>query len=115
MECLFCKIVNKELPSEIVYEDKEILVFKDINPKAPVHLLIVPKKHIPSVNELKKEDKDLIGSLFLVAKNMAEKIGIKKTGYRLCFNVGKGAGQVVDHLHLHLLGGWTDAVPKHNI
>ena len=115
MECLFCKIVNKELPSEIVYEDKEILVFKDINPKAPVHLLIVPKKHIPSVNELKKEDKDLIGSLFLVAKNMAEKTEINKTGYKLCFNVGKGAGQMVDHLHLHLLGGWTEGAPKHNI
>jgi histidine triad (HIT) family protein len=115
MECIFCKIVNKELPSEIVYEDDEILAFKDINPKAPVHVLIIPKKHIGSVNELKKEDKDLIGNLVLVAKNMAEKTEINKIGYKLCFNVGKGAGQMVDHVHLHLLGGWTESVPKHNI
>jgi len=115
MECIFCKIVNKELPSEIVYEDDEILGFKDMNPKAPVHVLIIPKKHIHSVNELKKEDKNLIGSLFLVAKNLAEKTKINKTGYKLSFNVGKGAGQMVDHLHLHLLGGWTESVPKNNI
>lgn len=106
MDCLFCKIIKKEIPSEIVYEDDSFISFKDINPKAPVHLLIVPKEHIPSVNHLKEENKELIGDLFLLAKKIAQEQGIKETGYKLLFNVGRGGGQIVDHIHLHLMGGW---------
>jgi len=105
MECIFCKIINKEIPSETVYKDKNILAFKDIYPKAPIHLLIIPKKHIPSINYLKKKDEVLIGELFLVAKKLAKEYKIDKIGYRLIFNVGKDAGQTVNHLHLHLLAG----------
>ncbi len=105
MDCIFCKIAKKEIPSEIVYEDEKILVFRDIAPKAPVHVLIVPKKHISSVNDLKKEDKELVGEMFLLAPKIAKKENVLDRGYRLIFNVGKDAGQVVEHLHLHLLGG----------
>lgn len=105
MNCIFCKIAKKEIPAEIVYEDEKILAFKDIEPKAPVHILIIPKLHIPSVDHLGKEDKELIGELFLTAKKLAKEFKIDKTGYRLIFNVGKDAGQTVEHLHLHLMGG----------
>lgn len=105
MECLFCKIANKEIPTEIVHEDEKILVFKDIKPVAPIHLLIIPKRHIPSVNHLELQDKELIGELFLVAQGIAKEQGLSQTGYRLILNVGKDAGQTVDHLHLHLMGG----------
>ncbi len=104
-ECVFCKIVNKEIPAEIIHEEEGILAFKDLKPVAPVHLLIIPKKHIPSVNHLEGEDSELIGKLFLVAQKLAKKYEIDKSGYRLIFNVGKDAGQTVDHLHLHLIGG----------
>ncbi|KPJ73412.1 hypothetical protein AMJ48_01500 [Parcubacteria bacterium DG_74_1] len=105
MECIFCKIINKERPSEIVYRDEKILAFKDTEPKAPVHILIIPQKHIPSVDYLGKEDRELIGELCLVARKLAKEYKISGTGYRLVFNVGKDAGQTIDHLHLHLLGG----------
>ena len=105
MDCIFCKIANKEISSEIVYEDNEVIAFKDIKPVAPVHLLIITKKHIPSVDHLEAEDKELIGSLFLVARKIAREQGVAETGYRLVFNVGPDAGQTVDHLHLHLIGG----------
>lgn len=105
MTCLFCKIANKEIPAEIVYEDKKFLAFKDINPQAPVHLLIIPKEHIESVDHLKEKNKELIGELFLVAQKVAREEGLAKEGYRLIINVGKKAGQTIDHLHLHLLGG----------
>lgn len=101
MDCIFCKIVNKELPADIVYEDDKILVFKDINPKAPVHLLIIPKKHILSVNHLEVEDKILMGELILVCQKVAREKNLK--AYRLQINIGRPAGQIVDHLHLHLL------------
>jgi len=104
-ECLFCKIANKKELADVVFESNKIVAFKDIYPKAPIHLLIIPKKHIPSVNYLKKGDKDLVGELFLVAQGLAKEYKIDKIGYRLIFNVGKDAGQTVDHLHLHLLGG----------
>jgi len=104
-DCIFCKIVDKELPADILYEDNNVIVFKDIKPKAPLHILIVPKKHIPSINHLESEDKELVGEMFLVAKKMAKKQGVAKTGYRLVFDTGENAGQTVDHLHLHLLGG----------
>lgn len=105
MDCLFCKIAEKEIPSNLIYEDTGSLVFSDINPIAPVHLLIIPKKHIPSVDYLGESDKELVGSLLLVAKKIAKEKGLNKTGYRLIFNVGPDAGQTVEHLHLHLLGG----------
>jgi len=105
MDCIFCKIANKEMPSKIVYEDDEVLAFKDIKPVAPVHLLIITKKHIPSVDHLETGDKELIGGLFLVAQKIAREQGVTETGYRLVFNIGPDAGQTVDHLHLHLIGG----------
>jgi histidine triad (HIT) family protein len=104
-DCIFCKIVDKELPSRIIYEDNKFIAFKDVNPKAPVHLLIIPKKHIPSVNHIEPQDADLVGKLILVAQKIAKKEGVSESGYRLIFNIGKNAGQTVDHLHLHLLGG----------
>jgi histidine triad (HIT) family protein len=105
-ECIFCKIINGEIPSEIIHENEDFIVFKDIRPKAPVHILIVPKKHIVSINHLKEEDRELVGKLILTAKEVAGTIGLEEKGYKLVFNVGKGGGQVIDHLHLHLLGGW---------
>jgi len=101
MDCIFCKIINKEKPSDFVYEDDNFIVLKDINPKAPVHLLIIPKKHIDSVNHFKEEDKELIGEMILCAKKIAKKKGL--TGYKLLINVGRKAGQVIDHVHIHLL------------
>ena len=103
--CLFCKIANHQQKADIVFENKEMVVFKDINPEAPVHLLIVPKKHIKSINELTREDKELVSQIIFLAKKLAAKQGIAKKGYRLFFNVGRGVGQLVDHLHLHLVGG----------
>lgn len=99
MDCIFCQIINKEKSSDIVYEDEKIIAIKDINPKAPVHLLIIPKEHIVSVNELK--DKELIGDLVFVAREIAKDKNLN--GYKLLINVGKPAGQLIDHLHLHLL------------
>jgi len=103
MNCIFCKIINKEISSDIVYEDDSVVAIKDINPKAPVHLLIIPKKHIPSVNYLGVEDKTLMGEIILTAKKIAEEKDLK--GYKLVINVGREAGQLIDHLHLHLLSG----------
>ncbi len=105
MDCIFCKIANKEISSEIVSEDDNFVVFKDINPKAPVHLLIVPKAHIGPVSTLVLENKEIISGIILKAKEIAEKVGVSKNGYRLIFNVGKDAGMEVNHLHLHLLAG----------
>ena len=105
MDCVFCKIANKEISSEIISEDDNFVVFKDINPKAPVHLLIVPKAHIGPVSTLVLENKEIISGIILKAKEMAEKVGVSENGYRLIFNVGKGAGMEVDHLHMHLLAG----------
>jgi histidine triad (HIT) family protein len=105
-DCLFCKIVNREIPSEFLYEDDTYVVFKDINPAAPVHLLLVPKKHIRSINDLTPEEGDIISGLFMVAKEMAKKQGVNESGYKLLFNVEKGGGQEIFHLHLHLIGGW---------
>ena len=105
MPCIFCKIINKEMPADIVFENENLLVFQDIQPVAPVHVLIVPKKHISSINYLKNEEKKLIGEMFLIARETAQKTKVDETGYRLIFNVGKDAGQTVDHLHLHLIGG----------
>ena len=105
MDCIFCKIINKESPAQMIYEDEKLIVIENIAPKAPLHLLIIPKKHIPSINHLEAEDKTLIGEMFLAAKKMAKEQGIAETGFRLIFDTGKDAGQTVNHLHLHLLGG----------
>jgi len=104
-DCLFCKIVQKEIPAEIVFENKKIIAFKDINPQAPVHLLIIPKEHIPTTNDLKIEHKELIGEIFLTARSLAGKLNIAKDGYRTVFNCNEQGGQAVYHIHLHLLGG----------
>lgn len=104
-ECLFCQIANHQQKADIVYENEELIVIKDINPKALVHLLIIPKKHIKSINELIEKDKDLVGQMIFLAKDLAQKQGIAEKGYRLTFNVGRGGGQLIDHLHLHLTGG----------
>ncbi len=103
--CIFCKIVKGELPADFVYQDDEVAVFKDINPVAPVHLLVVPKKHIPSLQDAVEEDQMLLGKLLLTAKKVALEQGIAGSGYRLSLNNGRDAGQAVDHLHIHLLAG----------
>ncbi len=104
-ECLFCKIVNGELSSDIVYDDETVIAFKDINPQAPHHILIIPKKHIASVSEVSAEDEPLLGHLCGVAARLAEKIGVAEAGYRLVVNSGPHGGQAVAHLHVHLLAG----------
>lgn len=104
-ECIFCKIINKEIKSEVVFENEKVIAFKDINPKAPVHVLIVPKQHIASVNELDENSKNVISEVFIVAKSIAEKLGVKDEGYRIVVNTGKNAGQEVFHIHFHFLAG----------
>ncbi len=104
-DCIFCKIAHHEQEADIVFENEEVVTFKDIVPKAPVHLLIVPKKHIRSINDLKEEDNPLISNMVFLAKDLAKKQKIDKKGYRLIFCVEEGGGQTVFHLHLHLLGG----------
>jgi len=108
-ECIFCKIAQKKEKADIVAESDKIIVFKDINPKAPIHLLIVPKEHIESVKELLPEHKEIIGEMFLMAKKVAEKYNL--SGYKLVINVGREGGQIIDHLHLHLLGGGPTQLP----
>jgi|SRR3989344_5613692 len=105
MNCIFCKIINKEITAEIIHENNEVMVFKDINPLAPIHHLIVPKEHIQSITHIKDNNQEIIFKLIFTAKKVAEEIGLK--GYKLVFNVGREGGQIIDHLHLHLLGGWT--------
>lgn len=103
--CIFCDIIAKTAPAEILYEDDRCVVIANINPLAPLHLLIIPRKHIASLNDMTSTDEPLAGHLLLVAKEMAEKKGIAENGYRLALNTGKGGGQTVFHLHVHLLGG----------
>lgn len=104
-DCIFCKIVAGEIPSTQVYTDDQVTAFRDINPAAPTHVLIIPKRHIASINDLSAEDEPLVGHLFTVAKQIAIQEGIDASGYRLIINTGPDGGQVVFHLHLHLLGG----------
>lgn len=103
-DCIFCKITKKEVASEILRENEDIVIFKDIRPSAPVHYLVVPKRHISSIKEVAHEDEVLLGHLVHMAKEAADTLNL--SGYKLLFNVGKDGGQVVDHIHLHLLGGW---------
>lgn len=105
-DCLFCQIINREVPSEFLYEDDDFVVFRDINPHAPVHLLLVPKKCIRSINDLQPEDDSIVSGLFFLAQKMAKAEGVNDSGYKLLFNVERGGGQVIFHLHLHLMGGW---------
>lgn len=104
-DCIFCKIIAKEIPSAIVYEDEDILAFKDINPAAPVHILIIPKKHIPTITDITEDDIALIGRIHLAAGKIAREQGIFDQGFRLVNNCRSHGGQVVFHLHFHLLGG----------
>lgn len=104
-DCIFCKIIRGEIPSTKVYEDDLVTAFRDINPAAPTHILIIPNKHIASTNDLSDEDQTLVGRMFTSAKNIAAQEEIAESGYRLIINTGPNGGQVVFHLHLHLLGG----------
>jgi len=110
-DCIFCDIIKGKIPSEIVYDDKDFVAFKDIHPLAPVHILIVPKEHIASINELEEKHIKMAGNLLFLAKKIAQKEGISE-GYKLAFNTGRKGGQLVDHLHLHLMGGWRDEEVK---
>lgn len=103
--CIFCQIASRQLPAVIEHEDENILAFRDIHPQAPVHILIIPKKHIATVNDLKAEDAELVGNIILVARQLAQRLRIDARGYRLNFNCNFDGGQAVYHLHLHLLGG----------
>ncbi len=104
-DCLFCKIVRGEIKADIVYQGKEVMAFKDIHPIAPVHILIIPTKHIGSIVQIQNEDRELMGKLIVTAKKIADDLDISKDGYKLLFRVGRYGGQEVGHIHLHLIGG----------
>lgn len=106
-DCIFCKIAGGEAPATIRYEDEEVVAFDDINPKAPVHVLVIPREHIESSLDLTADEDELVGKMVRVATRIASKEGIDEDGFKLVINTGKNAGQLVDHLHLHLLGGKT--------
>ena len=110
-ECLFCKMVSGVIPCDKVYENEYLLAFRDIDPKAPTHILIIPKKHIKTLNEINKNDQDLLGELLLTAKKIAKDEGIDTSGYRTVFNCNSDGGQTVFHIHMHLLGGRQMAWP----
>ncbi len=105
--CIFCKIINKQIPSEIVYEDDKMLAFKDVNPVAPVHVLMVPKAHMASAMDINEENAEVIAHIFSKAKEIAGLMGIAESGFRIVNNCGESAGQTVMHLHFHLIGGKT--------
>ena len=104
-DCIFCKIINKQIPSQIIYEDDELIAFKDIEPMAPVHVLVLPKKHIKSAMDLTDEDSILIGKIYSVIKKLAVDLGVSESGFRVVNNCGEDAGQTVKHIHFHVLGG----------
>ncbi len=104
-DCLFCKIIAGEIPSDKVYEDENVFAFRDISPVAPLHALIIPKKHISTINDLETDDAETMGNLFLAAKTIAKQEGYDEAGYRTVMNCGEAAGQTVFHVHLHLLAG----------
>ena len=105
MNCLFCRIINGEAPANIIYQDQDVIAFDDIYPKVPEHKLIVPRKHIATINDLSAEDMDLMGKMTLVAQKLAKDLNIAESGYRIVINCNKDGGQMVYHLHMHLLGG----------
>ena len=105
IDCLFCKIVEGEVPADIVYENDTVLAFRDINPQAPTHVLIIPRQHIGTINDIEPEHEAVVGRLFSAAREIAAEEGLTDKGYRVAMNCGEGAGQSVFHIHLHLLGG----------
>ena len=105
MDCIFCQIIAGKVPSEIIYQDEEIVAFRDINPQSPVHLLIIPKKHIPSLAHLSEAESPLIGHMVNIANQLAKRESISESGYRLAISCGEQGGQEVPHLHMHLVGG----------
>jgi histidine triad (HIT) family protein len=109
--CIFCRIIRRELPSEIVFEDDKVVAFKDIRPVAPVHVLVCPKKHIPTLNDITSEDGPLIAHIVSVATKLAAQFGIHQKGYRTIFNVNPEAGQTIYHIHLHVIGGRRQSWP----
>lgn len=104
-DCLFCKIIHGDIDAKIVYEDDAVLAFSDINPQAPTHVLVVPRKHIATINDLEDDDAPIVGALFLAARRIAKDKDVHESGYRVTMNCREGAGQSVFHIHLHLLGG----------
>lgn len=105
MDCLFCSIAQKDIAATIVFENDDIIAFRDIKPQAPIHLLVIPKEHIATINEVQDKHQELLGAMILCAKQLAQQEGLSEQGYRLVFNVNSGGGQEVYHIHLHLLGG----------
>lgn len=105
MDCLFCKIANGQIPANVVYRDDHVVAFEDINPQAPLHLLIIPQKHIATLNDIHDEDRDTLGHLIQTASKLAKQFNVADEGYRILSNCNAGAGQTVFHIHLHLLGG----------
>ncbi len=105
MNCLFCKVIDKKIPSKIVYEDEQVFAFEDINPQAPIHILIIPKKHISTALDLKQEDNELISRLFHAANKIAKNRGVAERGFRLVMNCNPESGQTIYHIHIHLLAG----------
>ena len=106
-DCIFCRIIKRDSPAKFVYKDNDLVAFHNIRPSAPVHVLIVPVEHIESINTLEERHSAVISKMMMKAKEIAEELGINKSGYKLVINVGSGAGQVVFHLHIHLIGGWS--------
>ena len=104
-DCIFCQIAQGKIPAKLVYQDEEVVAFPDLHPKAPQHLLIIPRRHIPTLNDVTADDTLLAGHLLQVAKKLAGELGIAESGYRVLMNVNEGGGQAVFHIHLHLLGG----------
>ena len=111
MDCLFCKIIDRQIPASIVYEDDRVLAFNDINPQGPTHVLVIPKRHISSLNELTEGDDQIVGEVVRRAAVIANDRGISAAGFRTVFNTNRGAGQTVFHIHLHLIGGRSLAWP----
>jgi histidine triad (HIT) family protein len=106
--CIFCQIVSGERPADVIYQNDTLIAFHDIRPAAPVHVLVVPRKHIRSTNDLTEDDRQIVADMLFQSRKIAEKVGIDKSGYKLVFNTERGAGQVIFHLHMHLIGGWPD-------
>jgi histidine triad (HIT) family protein len=105
-DCIFCNIARGKTQTEFLFQNDNLVVFRDIKPHAPVHILIVPKRHIRSINDIQPEDNPLIAEMIHTARDMAAELGVRESGYKLLFNVERGGGQVIFHLHLHLIGGW---------
>ncbi len=105
MDCIFCKIAAGEIPADTIYQDKEVIAFRDINPQAPTHVLLIPRKHITSLTDLPEDESSLVGNMAKVANQLAREEGIAESGYRVVINCGQQGGQLVPHLHMHLLGG----------